>query len=397
MQQTLRQVAVDATCWGNSRGYGRHARGLLRSLIRLDGRSRYTLFLDYPLNASEFPPEAELVKVNCSAPAMMAASWNGHRSTSDLWRFSRAMSDPRFDLLLFPTIYSYVPVFSRAKKVVFIHDVIAESFPKLTVPGLTSQLFWKLKLLLGRWQADAIATVSDYSRRGIAQRFKIPSDRISIVGEASEPIFQVLRQPSPTPALRSLGVSGNMRYLVYVGGFGPHKNLTTLISVFAKIIQNSQFRDLYLIMVGDYKNEVFHTEYRAIQQRVADTGLEDRVIFAGFLMDDDLVVLLNRAIALVIPSLMEGFGLPGIEAAACGCPVIATNASPLPDLLGEGGEYFEPTKPEELERAIINLLGSQSLRDRRSRCAIQAAGSFTWDAAGMQLLNIFERLFESPS
>jgi hypothetical protein len=111
------RIGVDATCWGNMRGYGRHARGLLSTLVRIDRSNRYVFFLDSEAHLPTLPKEAEIRLVRNSVPATVAASTNGHRSVRDLWRMSRAMSDRQFDLLLFPTIYSYLPVFSHAKKV----------------------------------------------------------------------------------------------------------------------------------------------------------------------------------------------------------------------------------------------------------------------------------------
>ena len=140
------RIGVDATCWGNTRGYGRHARGLLSTLVRIDRSDRYVFFLDSAAHFPNLPKDAEIRLVRNSMPATVAASTNGHRSVRDLWRMSRALSDREFDLLLFPTIYSYVPVFSRAKKVVMIHDVIAETYPDLTVPRSAARLFWNTKV-----------------------------------------------------------------------------------------------------------------------------------------------------------------------------------------------------------------------------------------------------------
>ena len=155
----------------NKRGYGRHARGLLSTLVRTDQSNRYVFFLDSEAHLRTLPAEAEIRLVRNSLPTAVATSANGHRSVFDLWKMSRALSDREFDLLLFPTIYSYVPVFSRAKKVVMIHDVIAEKYPDLTVPKRAARFFWNTKVALGRWQADAIVTVSDYSRKGILEHF----------------------------------------------------------------------------------------------------------------------------------------------------------------------------------------------------------------------------------
>ena len=116
------------------------------------------------------------------------------------------MSRAHVDLLLFPTVYSYVPVVTRAKKIVMIHDIIAETFPQLTLPKLASRLFWRAKVGLGRSQADAIVTVSDYSRQGITKRFKLAPERVFVVGEASDPAFRVIAKPT---ANTSLAVVGN--------------------------------------------------------------------------------------------------------------------------------------------------------------------------------------------
>ena len=140
-------------------------------------------------------------------------------------KMSNALSDPSFDILFFPTIYSYVPVFSRAQKLVMIHDVIAEKYPKLTFPKTSSRLFWKMKGIVGRRQADVILTVSEYSRYRIAEHFKMSPNRIRVVSEASDPVFRVLPKPTIsreiTPCLEALNLPLDCPLVVYVGGFRP--------------------------------------------------------------------------------------------------------------------------------------------------------------------------------
>ncbi len=263
--------------------------------------------------------------------------------------------------------------------------MIAETYPQLTMPNPRSRLFWKAKVRLGLAQAAVVATVSDYARRGLICRLRVRPERIRVVGEASDPVFRRLEHPDPTTPLVELGLDRPGRMLVYVGGFGPHKNLEQLVRVFASLASVAEFDDVRLVMVGEYKNEVFYSRAGSLRTRVHDLGLADRVVFTGFLADEDLVVLLNRATALVLPSLMEGFGLPAIEAAACGCPVVATTASPLPDLLGEGALYASPESAEQLARALRDVLGSESLRARLREAGLKAAGHLTWDAAADQL------------
>jgi glycosyltransferase involved in cell wall biosynthesis len=386
------RIGVDATCWQNTRGYGRHARALLSTLVRLDAENRYTFFMDSTEDSQTVPPEAELRLVPTSAPTVVAASANGHRSARDMWRMSRALSDPTFDVLLFPTDYSYVPVFSRAKKVVMIHDVIAKTYPQFTLPSRRARLLWKTKEVLGCWQADAVVTVSDYSRRGILKHFKIAPERVFVVGEANDSIFCVMDDPWPTPRLGSLGISANGRCVVYLGGFAPHKNLEALVAVFAKLASQRAFSDVRLVMVGEYEKEVFHSYFGTIKKQVQGLRIADRVIFTGYLPDAELVVLLNLSTLLVLPSLMEGFGLPAIEAAACGCPVIATAESPLPTLLGNGGLYVDPTKREDLELALTRVLESDSLRQRMRTAGIAAARGLTWEAAVRQMTGLIQKV-----
>lgn len=385
-------IGVDATCWQNSRGYGRHARALLGALLGLDKENHYTFFMDSKENFEAVPPGAEVRLVRAAAPAAVAASSNGHRSYGDMWRMSRAMSEPGFDLLLFPTVYSYVPVLSRARKIVIIHDIIAETYPRLTLPTLTSRLFWKAKVSLGRRQADAIVTVSEYSRQGIMKRFKLTADEVFVVGEASDPVFRVIEGPQLTPHLGSLGIKADDRLVVYVGGFSPHKNLEPLVEAFAKLASKPDLSDVRLVMVGEYKKEVFHSYYGTVKRMVEELAIADRVVFTGYLPDEELTVLLNLSTVLALPSLIEGFGLPAIEAAACGCPVIATTSSPLPDLLGEGGIYIDPAKPEQLESALARVLESEGLRRSMREAGIKAARRLTWEAAAQQMMDLMPKV-----
>jgi glycosyltransferase involved in cell wall biosynthesis len=381
-------TAVDATCWQNQRGYGRHARALLNALTRLDQDNRYTFFMDAAPQAGSIPAGVDLRLIAASSPAALSASANGHRSFSDMWRMSRALSDPGHNLILFPTVYTYVPVLSRAKKIVMIHDVIAEKLPHLTLPERPARLFWNAKVALSRRQADAIVTVSDYSRAQIADHFHIDREQIFVVGEASDPVFRALEGAQLTPCLISSGVPDEARLLVYVGGFGPHKNLEMLVNVFARVAARPEFDDVRLILVGEYQKEVFYSSSGSLQSQIEALGISNRVIFTGYLPDEELVVLLNLATGLVLPSLMEGFGLPAIEAAACGCPVIATQASPLPALLGAGGLFVDPYQPEALEAAVSRVLASETLRQEMRSAGLQAANALTWEAAARQLMEV---------
>lgn len=379
-----RRVAVDATCWQNTRGYGRHARNLLSTLTRIDTENQYIFVVDSENVVELLPVNVESVIVHARKPTAVAASSDGRRALSDMLRMSRAFSQPDFDLVIFPTVYSYVPVFSRAHKVVFIHDVIAEKYPELTLPSLTARLAWDIKVGMAIRQAGTIVTVSEFSKLGIVDVFKVASHAVKVIGEAPSPVFKKVEDPETYISFHKRFPKYG-RQVVYVGGFGPHKNLTRLLDVFARLTSHPDFTDIHLVLVGEYESEVFYSEYADLRQQIAALDIEQRVTFTGYLSDEDLVVLLNQAEVLVLPSLLEGLGLPAVEAAACGCPVIATKSSPLPELLGEGGIYFDPLNSDELEGALIKVLGSYALRQTMGEAGLKAAEKLTWNRAAFAL------------
>ncbi len=385
-------VGVDAACWLNKRGYGRHARSLLGAVLEVDTANRYTLLFDTRELPKELPPGAEGRIVHARRPAAEAASAESSRSLPDLWRMSRALADPDFDVLLFPSVYTYVPVRSPARKVIFIHDVIAERFPQWTHPRLSSRVLWKAKVALALRQADAIVTVSDYSRDGLLDSYRLSPQRVFVVPEAPDPIFRQLPAPRLTERLERAGLRPDSPYVAYVGGFGPHKNVDTLLEAYASATARAIDPGLQLVMVGEHEREVFHSEAPVLRQRVESLGLSQKVIFTGYLPDEDLVVLLNLARALVLPSWMEGFGLPAVEAAACGCPVIATRESPLPKLLGEGGIYIDPGNLAELRDALRLVLSSCGSEKEVSVAGIAAVEKLRWSTIAAQMIQVIERV-----
>jgi glycosyltransferase involved in cell wall biosynthesis len=276
-----------------------------------------------------------------------------------------------------------------------IHDVIAERLPRYIFPTLGGRVRWQLKSTLGLAQADRVLTVSEYSRRALVEQFGLSSSAVAVVGEATDPVFRPLIHPEMPSKLRDLGLSPRSRIVTYVGGFGPHKNLVRLIEAFAKVAAEPRFADVTLALVGDHSGDVFFSEYARLQRLVEDRGLTSRVVFTGFVADEDLVGLLNCSAFLALPSLMEGYGLPAVEAAACGLPVLVTRNSPIPELLGDGALAVEPYLTSEIRAAMVRLLDDSDLRARMGDAARLAAARLSWAEAARSLLNVVDAVVDS--
>lgn len=391
------KIGVDATCWGNKRGFGRFTRELLEAILKIDKTNEYLFFIDGDTAESEtIPPQVKKIVANTSVSQLEAASASGSRSLKDLWAMSRAVLREKVDVFFFPAVYSYFPVFNRTKIIVTVHDVIADHHPELIFPNAKAKLFWKLKQNVAIRQADLIATVSEYSKKQIAEYFKLPESRLRIISEGARPIFKVLEKTAETDeTLARYGLKTNEKILLYVGGISPHKNLATLINAFEKIAANQS--DVKLILVGDYKDDPFFSAYPSLKKQVAELKLEDRVIFTGFISDEDLAHLYNTAMLLVFPSLEEGFGLPAIEAMSCGTPVAASNCSSLPEVLGEAGRFFDPRNAENIAQTIERILNDEKERKTMRDKGLARAEQFMWKKAAEDTLCIFNELVNEKS
>ena len=390
------RVGVDATCWGSRRGYGRFLRSLLQATLTIDQENDYVFFVDS--DSLEFPlPEqrVEVIRVPCEVPTTKAASADGRRALRDIWSLSRAISAEKLDIFFFPSVYSYVPLLSRPPKVVTVHDVIPELFPELVFPTLRSKLNWRAKMKMACAQARVILTVSEYSRRRLAENLGLSPLRLRVVSEASDPVFRRLERPNGSALFARLGLPPRARFVAYVGGFSPHKNLKLLVEGFCELRAQSGLADVFLLLVGDYETDVFHSCYRQIKEQVRQSGLEDSIFFTGYLGDDDLVILLNLAAVLVLPSFCEGFGLPAVEAAACGTPVVVTTESPLKELLRGGAISVPPNDRAGLLAALTAILCDPARQKAMGEAALAAAHQLSWEGSARQLLEVFDEVCET--
>lgn len=386
------RIGVDATTWSNRRGYGRYTRALLTALLELDQRNQYIFFVDRETEEFSLPPDVEVCRVAARVPTTTAAGADSRRSLSDMWAVASAVRRAQVNLIYFPTDYSYVPLYMGVPRIVTIHDAISELFPDLVFPTLRSKVFYRAKERLGILQARMLITVSEFSRRQLVEKLKIRPSRLRVVSEAADPIFRPLEDQAGRDLFGQWSVPARARLLVYVGGFSPHKNLFMLLEVVRELLHREAFHDLFLLLVGDHSGDSFFSCYRQLTERVSLDRLEGRILFPGRLEDEDLVALLNRAEALILPSFCEGFGLPGVEAAACGTPVLATTESPLPELLGEGAIAVKPGDRAGWLRALERVLTDRALRVHMREECLAATSRLSWKNSAAQLLSIFDEL-----
>ena len=186
--------------------------------------------------------------------------------------------------------------------------------------------------------------------------------------------------------LRSYGLPAGVPLVVHVGGLSPHKNLERLLQAMARV-RAGGLRP-HLALVGDPEADGFGSSHaRLIAQRDA-LDLGSAVTFTGYVPGDHLVSLYNAATVFVMPSLSEGFGLPALEAMACGAPVAVSRRGALPEVVGEAGAYFDPLDVDDMAGTLERILGDPTLRARLAQAALDRARTFSWVAAADQTLDL---------
>ena len=388
-------VGVDVTCWANGRGYGRFTRELLGAMVSAASGWSFVYFAD-PLSASRMQitaPNVRVVVVDQSVAPTQAAAADGSRSPLDMLRLTRAVSRTRLDAFFSPSVYSYFPLPPGLPAVVTIHDAIAERFPELTLPNARARFFWNAKVKLALWQARRVLTVSEYAASEIESVLGVSRARIRVTEEAPATVYQ----PGSTDAqireaAAHVGLPAGARWFTYVGGFNPHKYVDLLVHAHAALVRELGSSAPHLVLAGTTDSDVFHGALGQIRAAIAEEDSGAYVCWPGFVPDDVLRHLHCGAIALALPSASEGFGLPAVEAAACGTPVVATTASPLPQLLEGGGLFVAPGDVPALTGALRALAHDGELRARLGVEAQRRAAALSWTRGAAQALAAIEEV-----
>jgi alpha-1,3-rhamnosyl/mannosyltransferase len=389
MTRSPLHVGIDATCWTNDRGFGRFTRELVKALARRDTGFRYSLVFDQP---PEGPVPDGVEVLVAGADRSLSAQSIGKRARAPdyVLRLGLLAGRAGFDVFFFPAVYSYFPLFARTPCVVCYHDTIAERFPELIFPSRLNHRLWQAKTWLAKQQGRRAMTVSQASARELETVLGIPPDRIDVITEGPDPVFRRLDDATRRAARAGIGVPEGAPLLVYVGGFNRHKNVLGLLRAMPAVVEAHP--DVRLAVVGDTSGKGFWDNAGELQAAVdAHPALKERVRFTGYLDDESLAGVLNGASALVFPSLAEGFGLPAVEAMACGAPVLASARGSLPEVVGEAGLFFDPEDPADIAACLNRFLGDAGVRTRLAAAVGPQVAGFTWDRAAALAEESFRR------
>jgi len=295
------------------------------------------------------------------------------------WRLYR----DRVDVFLSP--YYKAPLLASCPVVVTIHDILFLKFPQRR--SIRHLLYTLLSHIYARAfisKASAIITDSKHSKRDILNTFKVPAEKVKVVTLGVTKRFHPVREKGEIERVKKK-YNIKRRYLLYVGNFKPHKNVPSLIDAYQRLPLSLR-EDHQLVLAGDAGSGI-----REVKKRLAKMGLVSEVVVTGLISFEDFPSLYSGAEVFVFPSLYEGFGLPVVEAMACGVPVISSDAASLPEIVGDAGVLYSTDRVENLVEVLTSLLSNP---DKRKELAEKGLNRSRLYRPGSQAKKIREIIME---
>ncbi len=272
------------------------------------------------------------------------------------------------------------PFFIRCPLVVSVHDISFKRFPEFFSPR--DRLLFATLLPMSLRRANAVLTISKHAKAEILESWPFLKGRVHVIPLAAASIFRpVIIDKLAESILEKHGITS--QFILAVGNLQPRKNIGRLIQAFSHVHQS--FKNYKLVIVGKD-----HWQSSTLYTLVENLGLVHSVIFTGYVPADELAFLYNAAQLFVYPSLYEGFGLPILEAMACGTPVISSNTSSMPEVTGSAALMVDPTNIEEITQAIFQVLSDSDLRQRLSELGLLQAQCFSWQRTARETLVIYK-------
>jgi len=273
------------------------------------------------------------------------------------------------------------PVFSPVPLVVSVHDVSYLEHPQYFTRFRSIQLRITVRRTLER--AARVLTPSEFSRRAILKHYRIAEDKVIVVPNAVESQFRPIEREVARMAIeRKFGFS--RPFVLTVGDLQPRKNHMGLLRAFEDVVKSAPHLQHDLMFVG---KETWYSQ--ELHRAVEHSSVRDRVHFTGFVEDADLVHFYGACDLFVFPSFYEGFGLPILEAMACGRAVACSRLTAMPEVANAAGILFDPASKSEIARAILDVLLDSELRARLERLGLHRAAGFTWEKSAAQTLQVY--------
>ncbi len=377
------RIGIDARFYGpRQKGLGRYVQELVNNLeqvVKEKDRIEFFIFLRAE-NWDQYQP-----KNNMFRKILVDCQWYGFKEQLLMpWKIRRA----KINLMHFP--HFNVPIFCFKPFVITIHDLILKRFPTRRASALNPISYWFKNLAyhcvisLAVRRAKKIIAVSNFTKQDIIRYFKVCPARIKVVYEGA-PVNNVLGneasgRKNSTFNLAELGIK--KPYLLYVGNAYPHKNLENLVRAFIKINKKSQYQ---LVLVGEI--DYFYTRLKNLISNLRIKG----VILTDFVSDQYLPLLYQNALLYVFPSFCEGFGLPPLEAMSYQVPVVSSNASCLPEILGKAAEYFDPVNIDEMIKVISLLLQDKQRKHQLILKGERKIKEYSWLKMARQTLAVYQK------
>jgi len=374
------RVAIDyTTAIAQGAGIGRYVRCLVEALIALDSSSQYEL-LACGRSAQELPfPSRPNVEVrHIFLPDRHWFRWQ-------LPFYSRYFSGP-VDIYHGPN-FALPSLKKTLRKIVTIHDLAYLEYPQYVPPATRSYLNAVVPAAIA--EADVVVAVSHSVARALNQYYRVPREKIAVIPNGVGTRFRHVTDPIPLEETRrKFGL--HAPFVLSVGTLEPRKNHLGLIKAFTQV--REQRADVVLALAGDEG-----WLYEETRQIVTKLKLEGRVRFLGRVSEDELVALYNMAEIFAFPSFYEGFGIPPLEAMACGAPVITSNMSSLPEVVGDAALMLDPYDIDAIAASISHLLEDRELRESLRQKGYERARSYSWHNAASKMLSVYRRLYNGET
>ena len=363
-------------------GVGTYIRNVVRTLGRLDRENKY-LLIGPPVKVREIGP----LPPNFHSVPLLAPerSWQGYRE------FRTALQRLDCDLVHVPNLFS-IPRGLPCPYLMTVHDMLEHMSRAREQSGFWRSLHFQLTRRVLR-RAERIFAVSKFTKAEIEKLFEIPSSRIEVVYNAIDERFLHGHATAADRELIAKRYQVTYPFLLYAGRISAHKNVVRMIEAFSalktELERDQLFPDLKLIIIGDDLSG-----NPDLRRTVVRSGVQNDVRFLGFIPIDVLRIFYDLAKIFVFPSLYEGFGLPPLEAMAHGTPVVTSNVSSLPEVVGEAAVLVNPENVFEIRRALHRVLTDKALRDRMKERGYQQAARFSWETSVQRILEVYRQVGE---